>query len=513
MHAPKPRAMHGTGSKTWLEGVPYQDKCDDKQVNPEAPRKQRKERTIYSEEQKVLLQRHFDQDERPSLQKRMELALMIGVTEYEIKIWFKNRRAKENLKKARELPGNPGYGSHDRTDSPTGRVPLVPSASADSQSQSPCRISSTPHLSSSSNSSDHEPNFSTADQMFEEECFKKSPVRERQQRQKDIELAEKGGHQSHGRYGLLEYCILPDASATSEPRRETQSRVSAPPVLSHLNMAPHSEPTFSMCQRPSLGTPPPQLSSLYNSLDQVSIFSKIDKACTEILKKNKRSREQRQQRKKARKLRQMGGQDSHAKCASPNGTVLMASAFEDSSSQRQMGVDSPPQVSPSIISPDSESMFSMWGSPFHDSFPPPLSPSIFPEPDSIFSINQTNACLLHETLKCAQAGQSPAAEDRIPGQSANCATSPHPTPAQDPDPVCPPVSSTASTAAAEAATKTAGTESETESAVPTPVSENDQGYKENADQLFIENLCKLDALLVPLSQPDLCDDFPVLDFF
>lgn len=430
-----------------------------------------------------------------------------------LQIWFKNRRAKENRNKALKLPGNPGCGSHERTDSPTSHVPLVTYANADSQSQSPCRISSTPHLSSSSDSSDHGPSFSTADRMFEEDCFKKSPVRERQERQKDIELAEKRGHQSHDRYGLLEYCVLPEASATSDSKCETQSGVSAPPVLSHLNIAPHSESILSMCQRPSLVTPPPQFSSLNNSLDQVSIFSKIDRACEEILKKNKRSREQKQQRKKARELPQMGGQDSHAKCASPDGTVLMVSAFEDSSSKRQLGVDSPPHVSSSIISPDSEFMLPMCGSPFHDSFPPSLSPDSFPEPDSTFSINQTNECLLHEILKCAQAGQSPASEDRIPGQSANCATSSHLAPTQDPDPVCSPVPSAASTAAAEAATKTAGTHSETESADPTLVSENDQGYKDNADQLFIEKLCKLDALLGHVSQPDLCDDFPVLDFF
>ncbi|XP_038194811.1 uncharacterized protein LOC119820495 [Arvicola amphibius] len=498
-----------TQGSSSTSGPPYaQDSQETRtHVSPNDPRRQQK-RTVFTKEQKLVLKVHFDKGMYLTQKECKELSETLSLKESNIKIWFKNRRAKENRRKARELPGNPGYGSHERTDSPTGHVPLGTYASADSQSQSPCIISSTPHLSSSSNSSDHEPNLSTADQMFEEECFKKSPVRERQQRQKDIELAEKGGHQSHGRYELLEYCVLPDASATSDSRRETQSGVSAPPVLSHLNIAPHLEPIFSMCQRPSLVTPPPQFSSLNNSLDQVSIFCKIDRACEEILKKNKRSREQRQQRKKNRELPQMGGQDSHAKYASPDGTVLMASAFEDSSPQQQLGVHAPPQVSPSIISPDSESMFSMWGSPFHDSFPPPLSPSCFPEPDSTLSINQTNKCLLHETLKCAQAGQFAAAEDRIPGQSANCATSAHPAPAQGPDPVCPPVSSTASTAAAEA-----GTESETESADPTPVSENDQGYKDNADQLFIENLCKLDALLGHVSPPDLGDDFPLLDLF
>ena len=80
------RSLVSSGCKGSQVPIASSDKCDDQQVHPEAPRKQRKERTVYSEEQKVLLQRHFDQDEGPSLQKCMELALMIGVTEYEIKV-------------------------------------------------------------------------------------------------------------------------------------------------------------------------------------------------------------------------------------------------------------------------------------------------------------------------------------------------------------------------------------------------------------------------------------------
>lgn len=75
-----------SGCKGSQVPVASSDKCGDQQVHPEAPRKQRKERTVYSEEQKVLLQRHFDQGNYPSQKKLMELALMIGVTEYEIKV-------------------------------------------------------------------------------------------------------------------------------------------------------------------------------------------------------------------------------------------------------------------------------------------------------------------------------------------------------------------------------------------------------------------------------------------
>ncbi|KAM7340270.1 hypothetical protein ACRRTK_000885 [Alexandromys fortis] len=92
------------------------NKCDDQKVHPEAPRKQRKERTVYSEEQKVLLQRYFVQEEHPNLQQRKELARMIGVTEYEIKIWFKNQRAKNkknHLRKTHEVLPESNGSSND----------------------------------------------------------------------------------------------------------------------------------------------------------------------------------------------------------------------------------------------------------------------------------------------------------------------------------------------------------------------------------------------------------------
>lgn len=88
-------------SEFWLWGfqgpMVSTDKCD-QQVQPEAPRKQRKERTVYSQEQKLLLQEHFGQCMDPSLEEHVELALMIGMTEYEIKIWFKHQRAKYKQK-------------------------------------------------------------------------------------------------------------------------------------------------------------------------------------------------------------------------------------------------------------------------------------------------------------------------------------------------------------------------------------------------------------------------------
>ncbi|XP_052595670.1 tetrapeptide repeat homeobox protein 2-like [Peromyscus californicus insignis] len=77
------------------------EKYGDQQVRPKGPRKQRKERTVYSTEQKLILQQHFAQERNPGQEQRVKLALLIGVTEYEIKIWFKNQRARCKQKKLR----------------------------------------------------------------------------------------------------------------------------------------------------------------------------------------------------------------------------------------------------------------------------------------------------------------------------------------------------------------------------------------------------------------------------
>ncbi|KAL6088808.1 hypothetical protein STEG23_006749 [Scotinomys teguina] len=79
------------------------DNYDDQQVRPEATRIQRKERTVYSHEQKLLLQKYFDQNMYPSLEQRVELAEMINVTEYEIQNWFKNHRAKHKRKNLQKI--------------------------------------------------------------------------------------------------------------------------------------------------------------------------------------------------------------------------------------------------------------------------------------------------------------------------------------------------------------------------------------------------------------------------
>nr|AAL68801.1 OBOX2 [Mus musculus] len=74
--------------------MPLSDKYVNKQTSPMASRKFRKERTVYTKEEQGLLQKHFDECQYPNKKKIVELALSVGVTKREIKIWFKNNRAK-----------------------------------------------------------------------------------------------------------------------------------------------------------------------------------------------------------------------------------------------------------------------------------------------------------------------------------------------------------------------------------------------------------------------------------
>lgn len=107
------------------------------QVSISDLRKQLRKCTVFNQEQKLVLQEHFDGCMHPSQEKCMALAQRFGLKESRIKKWFKNRRARQNRKNSQELPGEPGSGSHDRPACPQGSVPLVTSASADSLCQSP----------------------------------------------------------------------------------------------------------------------------------------------------------------------------------------------------------------------------------------------------------------------------------------------------------------------------------------------------------------------------------------
>ncbi|XP_072873349.1 tetra-peptide repeat homeobox protein 1 isoform X3 [Chlorocebus sabaeus] len=96
-------------------------------VAPDPPRRQRQERTVYTQSQQEVLESYFQNDQYPNYHKRQKLAEELGLKEHQLQVWFKNRRAK--LARERRLqqqpqrvPGRRGRGAR--------AAPLVPAAAA-----------------------------------------------------------------------------------------------------------------------------------------------------------------------------------------------------------------------------------------------------------------------------------------------------------------------------------------------------------------------------------------------
>uniref|UniRef100_A0A2K6DJ59 Tetrapeptide repeat homeobox 1 n=1 Tax=Macaca nemestrina TaxID=9545 RepID=A0A2K6DJ59_MACNE len=94
---------------------------------PDPPRRQRQERTVYTQSQQEVLESSFQNDQYPNYHKRQKLAEELGLKEHQLQVWFKNRRAK--LARERRLqqqpqrvPGRRGRGARAE--------PLVPAAAA-----------------------------------------------------------------------------------------------------------------------------------------------------------------------------------------------------------------------------------------------------------------------------------------------------------------------------------------------------------------------------------------------
>ncbi|XP_052028072.1 homeobox protein DLX-4-like, partial [Apodemus sylvaticus] len=97
----------------------------------------RKMRTVYTREQKDLLQTYFAECTYPKREERRKLALLIGVTAHEIQIWFKNSRAKSKRKNLKNIPAAPPEtnGNSEAVSEPThlpGSLPVIASANGES---------------------------------------------------------------------------------------------------------------------------------------------------------------------------------------------------------------------------------------------------------------------------------------------------------------------------------------------------------------------------------------------
>ncbi|XP_076783070.1 oocyte-specific homeobox protein 5-like [Arvicanthis niloticus] len=128
-----------------------QDKYGDKQTHSEGPKKERKERTVYTKEQKHLLQTHFQKQRYPKKKELKELASLVLATETEIQIWFKNNRAKckrmnlQNITEALPETNQSTKAVSDSTHFP-GSIPVVATEKGESICSATFGVDSIPRL-------------------------------------------------------------------------------------------------------------------------------------------------------------------------------------------------------------------------------------------------------------------------------------------------------------------------------------------------------------------------------
>ncbi|KAL6040156.1 hypothetical protein STEG23_030398 [Scotinomys teguina] len=222
------------------------------------PRKQQKNRTVFTLEQKLVLQEHYEKCKYVSQDQCMALAQRLGLKEHIIKVWFKNRRAKEKQKKARQVTGEASCGSPSRPSFPEGCATAATSVSADSPCQRPeC-------------SPDQESNLLILGQDPEEVGFRQSPSREQTERQKDRQLPGRSGHQSSGLSGLCQVSAPLPGPDSSQAVQEGPLGVSSSQLGqdSHYHSSslkgsvlPMASPCEDSCsQRQSGGSSPSPLS-------------------------------------------------------------------------------------------------------------------------------------------------------------------------------------------------------------------------------------------------------------
>ncbi|XP_014259882.1 homeobox protein CDX-1-like isoform X2 [Cimex lectularius] len=84
----------------WMKKPSYQS-----QPNPGKTRTKDKYRVVYTDHQRLELEKEFHYSRYITIRRKAELATSLGLSERQVKIWFQNRRAKERkqVKKREEL--------------------------------------------------------------------------------------------------------------------------------------------------------------------------------------------------------------------------------------------------------------------------------------------------------------------------------------------------------------------------------------------------------------------------
>ncbi|XP_031829008.1 homeotic protein caudal isoform X2 [Nomia melanderi] len=84
----------------WMKKTSYQS-----QPNPGKTRTKDKYRVVYTDHQRLELEKEFHYNRYITIRRKAELAATLGLSERQVKIWFQNRRAKERkqVKKREEL--------------------------------------------------------------------------------------------------------------------------------------------------------------------------------------------------------------------------------------------------------------------------------------------------------------------------------------------------------------------------------------------------------------------------